>query len=704
VASRGVSLLSIDGISLSPASWPVNPSAKLALSASVTSASPAQLSLTWRLAAGPWLNLSDPALVGTSLRGATLGLRAGALAPGASYTFELSASDASDVAVATVSVTAAAAPAGGVLRVSPDAGDALATPFTLDTTGWRDANDAAAAALPLRFQFRYTALDDASGLPRGDAVLLSDFGDAATLVTTALPPGRLLLGALAVNARGVVSSAPANVTLTVRALPSFADAGAQADFLDGVAAGAAGLPPAAAAALLQSAAAALASGPLAGNATAVAAAAERLLGAAAGAAAAAASPAALQAVAAAAASALSACDPAHASAAGAAAALSLFAGIAGTDGRALDVTPAAAAAVASGLSAIAAAALSPGSPVSAALLAQVAAVADTLADSQFAQLRVPGEPPLTVTSAAIQMSLALDSPGPGSRLFAETLTAPGAPACFAPLPADALAGAAELMGGVRTHFVSFAFDVHLSADATNASSATTAFPGVTRLALSTATGGPVEVANLSTPIRFSLPALPADALALSSDAAALPQASARCQFWDAAALRYATAGCAALPDPRPPGHTLAFVDAFAARSNAAMALSWDIAGPLVDGGDCQVTLLDCADAADAARLVFPDAARPLDAPAVRCPPRSASDDASDDPPPALRVYGGARCALWRADNALGCSWSNERQAFVGSGCVASGEPVQCACRHVRSCPCMLCPLSLAHTLPRENKA
>ena len=34
------------------------------------------------------------------------------------------------------------------------------------------------------------------------------------------------------------------------------------------------------------------------------------------------------------------------------------------------------------------------------------------------------------------------------------------------------------------------------------------------------------------------------------------------------------------------------------------------------------------------------------------------------------------------DNAYSCFWNNSKHAFEGAGCVASGGPVQCACRHL----------------------
>jgi hypothetical protein len=102
--------------------------------------------------------------------------------------------------------------------------------------------------------------------------------------------------------------------------------------------------------------------------------------------------------------------------------------------------------------------------------------------------------------------------------------------------------------------------------------------------------------------------------------------------------------------------------------------------------------------------VFPNPARPMEVPAVAC---DTAPNASTAP---LLVFIGSRCGLLNASNAFGCAWDNvkqarmllyvrvsyvsralmrlppllfARQAFVGAGCAASGEPTQCACRHVR---------------------
>ena len=98
------------------------------------------------------------------------------------------------------------------------------------------------------------------------------------------------------------------------------------------------------------------------------------------------------------------------------------------------------------------AALLPASSTLHAVVNAVAARAGSLHDG----MSVPGEDPASVITDSIKLVAQLDSPtgGAGSRLFSQPLTAPGSLSSFAPLPADALAGAT---GAVRTQFVALGF-------------------------------------------------------------------------------------------------------------------------------------------------------------------------------------------------------------------------------------------------------
>ena len=296
-------------------------------------------------------------------------------------------------------------------------------------------------------------------------------------------------------------------------------------------------------------------------------------------------------------------------------------------------------------------------------LQAVASVVDTLTTSQASALNValatlpPGAPPPapTVTSTPlIQTLVQVDPPG-SSRLTTQPLTAPGSPSAFQPMPADLLANAA---GAVVTQFFSLAFDP-------NPRDSNMSTTGLTRLAFNNPDGSPIVVANASKPVLFTLPFVNA-----GSDGQAV------CSFWDTAAKAYSTRGCAGVPNPGPPNHTLFFVPDFNATSDSALALAWNITGPLVDDGACRVALLDCN--VEPTRKVYPDPKQPLAVPAVSCPPVANGTNATR---PVLRVFYGTDCQLWQ-DNALNCSWDNVKQAFVGGGCVPTGNATQCMCRHL----------------------
>lgn len=158
----------------------------------------------------------------------------------------------------------------------------------------------------------------------------------------------------------------------------------------------------------------------------------------------------------------------------------------------------------------------------------------------------------------------LDSPGPGSRLFSEPLSAaPGTG--FDPLPADLFsgAGAAAAGGGVQTQFLALSFNPWqiLLAGGGGAVASGVADPttgvatssALTRLKFSSTAGDELSVANRTAPIRFSMPA--ASAPQGSDGLVAGPV----CQYWDAETQSFSSAGTAALPARLPVGHTAAWV-------------------------------------------------------------------------------------------------------------------------------------------------
>jgi hypothetical protein len=318
-----------------------------------------------------------------------------------------------------------------------------------------------------------------------------------------------------------------------------------------------------------------------------------------------------------------------------------------------------------------------------------AQAANLLAQLAAATPATPLLPPATTSAALFQMLVQVDPPG-SSRLTTAPITAPGSPSRFEPMLVGAFAGAED--GVIVTIFFSLAWNPYSGVPTATNSSTPLSPGGVTRLQFSDADLGPIEVANMSVPIRFTLPAV--DDVFSGDDALAV------CSFWDVAASVYSTAGCAALPTAHPPGHVVTFAptDDFTVSSDAELVLAWRISGPMVDDGSCFVAVINCSaddpgpyfTDADLRQLVpshspgvvYPDPLNPLIVPAVSCPSPDEAAASSRPPPAALRVYYGSACALWQ-ENAYNCTWNNTLQAFAGSGCITDGGPTQCMCRHVR---------------------
>jgi hypothetical protein len=457
---------------------------------------------------------------------------------------------------------------------------------------------------------------------------------------------------------------------------SFTSAAAQATFLDDITSLTLQRSGTAAVALATAAADMLndPASPIAGNVSAAASIRASLLAAISSAASAAATPEALESVTSSVALLLS--NPAQMNAAGANTALSMLALVcaAGTSSSLpVNMTAATANAAAAGLSSLATAALAPGTGVSSSVLSTLSTLTNSLADSLFQQLAEPGGAPLFIYSPAVQMAISFDPPGAGSRLFSQPLTANGSASSFAPMPAglfDAAAGApagahrrralaATVGGGVRTSFASLTFDPFtLDPNST----------GVTRLAFSTSDGAELPVRNLSTLIYFTLPAVNVNNAA-SAEGTTITSV---CSFWDTTALIYSEQGCVGIPDPRPPPGFANFSWAvnFTTHTDAGILAAWTVTGNLTAG--CSVTVLDCG--TPNLQKVYPNPASPLTTPAVQC-------NASVSTKPML-VFTGSTCHLIAPSNAANCYWQNTKQAFAGPGCMPSGQPKQCACRHL----------------------
>ena len=297
-----------------------------------------------------------------------------------------------------------------------------------------------------------------------------------------------------------------------------------------------------------------------------------------------------------------------------------------------------------------------------AALVQVSSVLDTLTSNvAISLLTVLGSgtvAPASITFYSPNIQAAT-SVSPAGVVSNAPITAPGSPSSFDAIPPGLLSSGGA---AVVTQFRSLVFDPYsnVTANSSAAGANISTVGGVTRLAFSTA-AGPLVVANATTPITFTLPAVPT--------AGGVNQSV--CAFYDTAAQVYSTAGCIGVPNPGPANHTLAFLPGYQTPNDQSLALAWDITGPLLAG--CNTTLIDCS--LPDPPVVYPDPRQPLAIPAVSCPANAVK-------PPVLRVFYGTHCQLWQPSNAYNCSWNNTLQAFNGTGCVATGNVTKCMCRHL----------------------
>ena len=235
----------------------------------------------------------------------------------------------------------------------------------------------------------------------------------------------------------------------------------------------------------------------------------------------------------------------------------------------------------------------------------------------------PPPAPVAISSPSVRLLVQVDPPS-SDRLTTQPLSAPGPgnTSIFQPMPADVLPTDVPIV----TVLYSVSFDPYDSSATTFSITG-----GMTHLGFYNTDGSTIAVADLSTPVVFSLPEVQ---LALAGDTAA-------CMSWDEDAAAYSTVGCLTLPTSIPPNHNVSFVPGFEATDDTQLAAGWSIDGPLTSG---------CASAAQQ---------------------------------PSQLVFSGDSCELLQPENAYDCSWSNELQSFQGSGCVAVAGPALCMCRHVR---------------------
>jgi hypothetical protein len=631
-----------------------SPDGKLLLNATVVSWAPESLTMAWHAISAPpgAPALDAPGVAITPLTQRLVLLAPGALVPNSTHEFMLVASDAAGSGNGTLRVPVAARPSGvapgapPTLSVSLPRGTAFADSFTLSTADWA-ANENRSGVPPhlqLEFAFSYTNADKPAEAP----VLLADYGPAPN-VTFLLPAGNFTFSVAARNAYGALSdpAAPVQAYAFAALPPGLTDATELMSAVSGGAGDALASGNAAGAASLSGAMAALLNDPEATATSTLQAqheARDNLLSTLTNATAAASSPGTLSAAAAATASVVAA-GTAGLSAAGTDAAVSVLGAIASVPNVALP--PAAAGSMAGAVSSLS------GGSANASLLGNLAGVVDAMGSSLLSGLQAPGEA-VSISSPGVQMTLQLDDPV-SSSLFSAPLTAPGSAASFAPLPAAALAGAPP-GAPVQTTFSALAFDPF-----TGGASAT----GVVKLAFANADGSELKVANLTTPIFFSMPALEL-----------APGTRAQCRFWDTAAGAYSTDGCATLPNPAPAAEflALAWQAGVQLASPAQVAAAWGASGALLAG--CSEVVLDCGDAADRKRSVVLDPNNLFTQPPVGCGGATSG---------VLRMFGGAACALYRPDNAARCAWNTTLQAFEGDGCAAAAA-TQCAVRITRTSP------------------
>jgi hypothetical protein len=138
-------------------------------------------------------------------------------------------------------------------------------------------------------------------------------------------------------------------------------------------------------------------------------------------------------------------------------------------------------------------------------LKSVVGAVSTLSETHLSG-QAPGETSASVSTPNIQMATSLASGATGG---SGPVGAPGSPGSFDALPPSALRQAAAGTGAgasgsddtaVGVKFLATAFDFH-----TCGAGVDPAFAGISRLELGAAGGGTVKVANLTTPITFSLP-------------------------------------------------------------------------------------------------------------------------------------------------------------------------------------------------------
>jgi hypothetical protein len=171
------------------------------------------------------------------------------------------------------------------------------------------------------------------------------------------------------------------------------------------------------------------------------------------------------------------------------------------------------------------------------------------------------------------------------------------------------------------------------------------------------------VQGLAEPIELSLPLMAWTVAEVSA---------VSCLYWDEPRQMYSGEGCAAQPNPAPPGASLFW--------KAGAALPRDVNGTVLL--DEAWSLGGWGSESDWASDSNSDWGSHASGLLEGCEEKFAAYfDEYDGADAGLRKFVGEGCELSRANNTLQCWWDWRRQTFTGSGCVLA-DTLQCMCTHL----------------------
>ncbi|KAK3257021.1 hypothetical protein CYMTET_33877, partial [Cymbomonas tetramitiformis] len=287
--------------------------------------------------------------------------------------------------------------------------------------------------------------------------------------------------------------------------------------------------------------------------------------------------------------------------------------------------------------------------------AEVAAAVDVVRNigHSSAQGLVPGEDAVEVATETLSSVVQCEDLSAGG---ATARSPTGTVVEFQPSLGKALGAAAAR---VTVQVVGSAIDPHRAApplpgddsDAERVFSAS----NVTSISLYGGNGSELAVHGLEEALTFTLPIhIPEDADLAGSEATAngRPFLGAQCKYWDDDEGLYRSDGCVTLPNPTPPGSAV-FWHTLNVTELAPLETAWAVEDSDPEGNltlGCEVSW----------EATFPEYLG-MDA--------------------GLRKYLGTGCQLADPENAVGCWWEWRTQSFEGDGCVWAKEAA-CLCTHL----------------------